>query len=347
MVQQKQILLQIAGYSVTRCVQTVYRGPRLFSPEMEVRPEANNFRRFAWLTLFLNLVVILWGVFLRASLSGDGCGQHWLTCNGEVIPETPQFKTIIEFTHRVSTTVVFLASIVTLIWARRRFQKGDPIRRTATASFLFIIVEALIGAGLVLTGNTAGNWTSTRPIWMMAHLITTFSLLAVLALTIWFASGGKRFKLLGDKKVTLLLIVAVIGIFFVGASGSLAALSSMLFPSGSIAEGIAKDFAATSHILLRLRLSHPIVAVMTSVYLIFLAGWMKAKGSGFAGVKRWSDILSLLLIIQVISGAATLLMLSPIVMQLLHLLLADLVWMAFVIMCAAYLAKDRAEVKLD
>lgn len=308
---------------------------------MEERPKTDNFRRFAWLTLFLNLVVILWGVFLRASLSGDGCGQHWLTCNGEVIPETPQFKTIIEFTHRVSTTVVFLASIVTLVWARRRFAKGDPVRKTATASFLFIIVEALIGAGLVLTGNTAGNWTSTRPIWMMAHLITTFSLLAVLALTIWFASGGKRFKLLGDQKITLLLIVAVTGIFFVGASGSLAALSSMLFPSGSIAEGIAKDFAASSHILLRLRLSHPIVSILTSVYLIFLAGWLKSRRSESADVKKWTGILSIMIIIQVVAGAATLLMLSPIVMQLLHLLLADLVWMAFVIMCAAFLAKDK------
>lgn len=341
MVQQKQILLQNACYSVTRCVQTVYRDPRLFSPEMEVRPDANNFRRFAWLALFLNLVVILWGVFLRASLSGDGCGQHWLTCNGEVIPETPQFKTIIEFTHRVSTTVVFLASVVTLVWALKKFGKGDPIRKTAIASFLFIIVEALIGAGLVLTGNTAGNWTSTRPVWMMAHLITTFSLLAVLALTIWFASGGQRFKLLGDKKVTLLLAIAVIGIFFVGASGSLAALSSMLFPSASIAEGISKDFAASSHILLRLRLSHPIVSIMTSVYLIFLAGWLKANAGESASVKKWSGILSVLIIIQVIAGAATLLMLSPIVMQLLHLLLADLVWMAFIIMCAAFLSKDK------
>lgn len=308
---------------------------------MDKTAKADKFTKYAWFVLIFNLAVILWGVFLRASLSGDGCGQHWLTCNGEVIPETPQFKTVIEFTHRASTGIVFFAVLGLAVWAWRRFGKGSAVTKTAVASFLFIIVEALIGAGLVLTGNTAGNWTSTRPFWMMAHLITTFSLLAVLSLTVWFASGGERFKLRSDPRVFLLLAVAVTGIFFVGASGSLAALSSMLFPSGSIAEGVAKDFAASSHILLRLRLSHPIVAVMTGVYLIFLAGWLRAKAADNAVVKRWSNIVSLLVLVQIAVGAATLLMLSPIVMQLLHLLLADLLWIAFVLLAAAFLSGSR------
>lgn len=305
---------------------------------MDKAAASDNFTKFAWLVLILNLAVILWGVFLRASLSGDGCGQHWLTCNGEVIPETPQFKTVIEFTHRVSTGIVFFVVLAQAAWAWRKFEKGSPVRKTAAASFLLIIAEALIGAGLVLTGNTAGNWTSTRPFWMMAHLITTFSLLAVLSLTAWFAGGGKPFRLRDDPKVFFLLCAAVLGIFFVGASGSLAALSGMLFPSGTIAEGLAKDFAASSHILLRLRLGHPVIAVMTGVYVIFLAGWLRKRAEGQSDVKRWSDILFVLVLVQLASGAATLLMLSPIVMQLLHLLLADLVWIAFVLTTAAFLS---------
>ena len=228
------------------------------------------------------------------------------------------------------------------IWAWRKYEKGSPVRKMAFLSFLFIIVEAAIGAGLVLTGNTATNMTATRPIWMMAHLITTFSLLAVLSLTIWYAGGGKRFTFKNTPSVvTLLFALAVVGIFFVGASGSLAALSSMLFPSGTLAEGMAKDFAASSHFLLRLRVSHPIVAVITGVFLIFLASWLRGRAKESAAVKRWSDRLSILVIIQLIAGAATLLMLSPIVMQLIHLLLADLVWIAFVLMTAAFLGEEQ------
>jgi heme A synthase len=272
-------------------------------------------------------------------MSGDGCGQHWLTCNGEVVPESPVFKTVIEFTHRVSTGIVFLVVLVLAVWAFRKYEKGAPVVKTALVSFLLIIAEAAIGAGLVLTGNTAGNLTASRPFWMMAHLITTFSLLAALSLTVWFASGGRPFRLTADRKVLLFLSIAVLGIFLVGASGSLAALSGMLFPAGTLAEGIEQDFAGTSHLLLRLRLSHPIVAVMTGVYLIFIAGWLRARAMDSEPVKRWSNVLSILVMVQFASGAATLLMLSPIVLQLIHLLHADLVWISFVLLTASFLAE--------
>lgn len=306
--------------------------------------ETNNkldpYAKYAWFVLALNIAVILWGVFLRASLSGDGCGQHWLTCNGEVVPGSPQFKTVIEFTHRVSTGIVFFVVLALAVWTFRKYEKGSPVRKTALVSFLLIIAEAAIGAGLVLTGNTATSITPTRPLWMMAHLITTFSLLAVLSLTAWFASGRPAFSFKAPRRVLILLIIAVIGIFLVGASGSLAALSGMLFPDGTLAEGLAKDFAAGSNFLLRLRLSHPIVAVMTGVYLIFLAGWLRSRAIESAIVKRWSNIFSILVVVQFASGAATLLLLSPVAMQIVHLLLADLVWIAFVLMTAAFLAES-------
>lgn len=308
---------------------------------MNKNTKLESFAKYTWFVLAFNIAVILWGVFLRASMSGDGCGQHWLTCNGEVVPESPVFKTVIEFTHRVSTGIVFFVVLALALWAFRKYEKGAPVRKTALVSFLLILVEMAIGAGLVLTGNTAGNMTASRPFWMMAHLITTFSLLAALTLTAWFASGGRPFRLRTDTKVFVLLSLAVLGIFLVGASGSLAALSHMLFPAGTLAEGIAQDFAGTSHLLLRLRLSHPIVAVMTGVYLIFLAGWLRARAMDSGAVRRWSNILSILVMIQFVSGAATLLMLSPIVMQLVHLLLADLVWISFVLLTAAFLAVDK------
>ena len=134
--------------------------------------------------------------------------------------------------------------------------------------------------------------------------------------------------------------LGVVGLLFVGLSGSLAALSNMLFPSESLSEGIAKDLSAASNIILRLRVSHPILSVLTSVYLIFLAGWLKAKSAGSANVAYWSNVVSLLVIGQVVFGAATLLTLGPIVMQLGHLVLADAVWIAFVLLIASFLDRE-------
>src|SRR5215211_7381607 len=99
----------------------------------------SRFAKFAYFTLAYNVLVILWGVFLRASKSGDGCGQHWLTCQGEVIPSAPELKTIIEFSHRMTTGPAFLFVLILAIWAFRKFEKGHAARRTAMFSFIFII----------------------------------------------------------------------------------------------------------------------------------------------------------------------------------------------------------------
>lgn len=315
---------------------------------MERETKLSGFAKFAWFVLAYNIIVILWGVFLRASKSGDGCGQHWLTCHGEVVPSAPQLKTIIEFSHRITTALDGFIVIGLLVWAILRWKSGKSgqnslILKMAIGSFAFVIVEGLLGAGLVLTGNTAENLTVARPFWMAGHLITTLILLTFLTLTAWFASGGKRFNFNVELRVKLFLLLGIFGFLLVGMSGSIAALSSMIFPSETLTEGITKDFSATSNILLRLRVSHPILSVLTSVYLIFLAGWLRKKAENNALVVRWSNVLSILILFQVGFGALTLLTLAPILMQLGHLFLVDAIWISFVLLTASFLAETEVE----
>lgn len=319
---------------------------------MDTKLKLDRFAKYAWFVLAYNIVVILWGVFLRASLSGDGCGEHWLTCGGEFVPSAPQLKTQIEFFHRITTTVAGIVVIILLVWAIVKWRVNKTannklLLRMSIASLLFIVIEGIIGGLLVLTGNTAANWTPTRPFWMAAHLINTFTLIAILALTAWFASGGKPFSFAkADRKILLFILLGTLGIFIVGMSGSIAALSSMLFPSSSLSEGLAKDFSATSHYILRLRVFHPILSILTGVFLIFLAGYLRKRDEQNQQTQRWSNILSLIVLIQFASGAVTLLMLAPIVLQLIHLFLADAVWIAFVLMTASFLAR-KDELNLE
>jgi cytochrome c oxidase assembly protein subunit 15 len=304
------------------------------------------FAKYAWFALAYNILVIVWGVFLRASKSGDGCGQFWLTCNGELIPSAPQFKTVIEFSHRMTTAVDGIVMLVLLGWAIWLWRSNSTtqtrqILYATIGSMIFVITEAAVGAGLVLTGNTAEAVTDTRPLWAIGHLVNTFILLTFLTLTAWFATRERRLGLMPNAKTVLLIALAVVGLLLVGASGSLAALSNMLFPSQSISEGIAKDFSESSDLILRLRLSHPVLSILTSVYLIFISGWLKALVSDDANTAWWSKVVSVLVMLQVAFGGATLLTLGPIVMQLGHLLLADLVWISFVMLVASYLAGLR------
>lgn len=302
----------------------------------------NAFAKFAWFALAYNLVVILWGVFLRASYSGDGCGQHWLTCGGEPVPTAPELKTIIEFSHRLTTALAGLVVLVLVIWAYIRKSSHRYVVLFSVLSFVFILIEGGIGGGLVLTGNTAANWTPARPYWTAGHLINTFVLIAFLALTAWSASAPRELRNDISSRSTGLAAAGTIALLFVGVTGSMAALTTMLFPAGSLAEGLAMDFDPASHPLLRLRIFHPISAIVAAVGIWFISGRVRANSQN-SDARWWANATSILVLIQVAFGAATLLTLGPIVMQLGHLLLADMVWIAFVLMFANHLNGHQLE----
>ena len=294
------------------------------------------FGKYAWGVLIYNLGVILWGAYVRATGSGAGCGSHWPLCNGVVIPREPQIETIIEFTHRLMSGLSLILVVAMFIWAFRLYEKGHPVRLGSSLSLVFIITEALVGAGLVLFQWVAHDASVGRAISIVVHLINTFILLAALTLTAWWASGGKPVRLRGGGLSLWLLVAGLIGAITIGGSGALAALGDTLFPAESLLSGIRQDFSPTAHFLIRLRLLHPTIAMMVSVYLIILIGVINLRHADGA-VRRFARILSVLIVIQLGAGFINVLLLAPVGMQLIHLLLADLVWIGLILLAAAVL----------
>ena len=90
----------------------------------------NRFSKFAWMVLSYNILVVLWGAYVRATGSGAGCGSHWPLCNGEVIPRAPQVETIIELTHRLTSGIAFLLVVGMLLLAFRKYPKAKPRQNT-------------------------------------------------------------------------------------------------------------------------------------------------------------------------------------------------------------------------
>src|SRR5580658_6230769 len=89
--------------------------------------------RFAWLAVFYNVLVILWGALVRATGSGAGCGNHWPLCNGQFIPVSPTFQTLIEFTHRQMTVGSSGIILALLVWTFLSTTKGHASRAFAVA----------------------------------------------------------------------------------------------------------------------------------------------------------------------------------------------------------------------
>src|ERR1035437_1911752 len=121
-----------------------------------------RFAAYAWAVLGFNVLVVLWGAYVRATGSGAGCGNHWPMCNGEVIPRAPRIATIIEFTHRVTSGIALVAIAGLVFWAFRAYPARHRVRLGAVFSGVFILTEALIGAGLVLFEHVAKNASNAR-----------------------------------------------------------------------------------------------------------------------------------------------------------------------------------------
>lgn len=291
-------------------------------------------RRYAYSVVAINIGVILWGAFVRATGSGAGCGSHWPTCNGEVVPRAESVETMIELTHRLTSGVAFILVFALMIAALRARPKGHPMRAAAVWSFVFMVLEAAIGAGIVLLELVADNQSIARAGWMAAHLVNTFLLLACLTLTAWWSrEDAVGIDLRAHRALSWILGLALIGAMLVGVTGAITALGDTLFPAASLREGLEQDLSPTAHFLIRLRVWHPVSAVLVGIYTV-AAGGLAAMIRPDPLVRRAAIVLAALFAAQIGGGFLNLLLLAPIWMQMVHLLMADTVWMALVVMGA-------------
>ncbi|MBI5494180.1 MAG: COX15/CtaA family protein [Deltaproteobacteria bacterium] len=291
----------------------------------------------AWGVLALNIAVILWGAYVRATGSGAGCGEHWPTCNGQVIPRDPSVKTLIEFTHRITSGVAFLAVVALFAWVRRRVPRGHPARAAAAGTLFFMITEAAVGALLVLFRLVADNESMARAMFMAVHLVNTFLLLACLALTAWWLAGAPP-PSRRSRPANALILAVLGGVMLLGVSGAVAALGDTLYPARSLQEGIAMDLSPTASLLVRLRILHPGLAAVIAIATV-AAAWMLPRRPL---ARRVGVVVTGVTCLQVAGGILNVLLLAPVWMQLIHLLVADAVWIGLVLLGAALWAEEPA-----
>lgn len=300
-----------------------------------------RYERYVWGVLAYTILVILWGAFVRATGSGAGCGNHWPLCNGEVIPRAPVLETIIEISHRLTSGVLLILVLGMTIFSFRLFPKGHIVRVGGVASLVFVIAEALFGAALVLLELVAHNASLSRAVAMSVHLINTLLLVAAMTLTAMWARGVVRPLMRGRGRELAWIVAGVLMMMLLGASGGIAALGDTLFPTTTFSEGLAQDLDATSHLLLRLRVLHPMIAIVTGAIMVFIARKM-VDLRPVAGIVTAQRVLLGAYAAQLGLGFLNMILLAPIPLQLLHLLLADVIWIAFVVLISLALQADPA-----
>lgn len=289
---------------------------------------------FAWIVLGYFIAVILWGGLVRATGSGAGCGDHWPLCNGTVVQHSPQIETVIELTHRVTSGISLILVVGLAVWTWRGTPRKHLARAAAIASVVLTMNEALLGALLVLLGKVAKDQSASRGVYLALHLTNTLLLIGALALTAHFL--GRKTGYLRKNISSTYLGVATVGLIatlFVGVSGSIAALGDTLFPATSLQSAFAQDFSSTAAWLLRLRWLHPALAIIAGAFLIWLL-YRAITYRGYFQNRQLAWLVGGLLLLQYGLGVADVVLLAPTWMQIVHLLGADLLWTALVVLTA-------------
>jgi cytochrome c oxidase assembly protein subunit 15 len=304
------------------------------APVGTVKLPSPALRRFAWAVLAYFIAVILWGALVRATGSGAGCGDHWPLCNGTVIQHSPRVDTMIEFTHRVTSGISFFSAVGLLVWTFAGTMRGHLSRAASVAAVIFTLIEAVLGALLVKLGLTAQSQSPLRAPYLALHLANTLLLLAALALTAHFLSRAEGYTHTTIRIVAPIgVLAAVLVVLIVGVTGSLAALGDTLFPASSIGAALAQDFSATTNWLVRWRWIHPTVAFFASVFLIWLLV-RASRRSVHWNNRGLSALVLILLAAQYLLGVLDVVLLAPVWLQVVHLLGADVLWAALVVLAA-------------
>lgn len=303
---------------------------------MTSQSNENRLRTWAYILLGYTILVILWGAWVRISHSGDGCGDTWPLCQGKLVPEVVAGggKTWVEYSHRFTSGLYGIVVLVLFLWVRQ-LKSSVNIKSANRWIFwvlVFMITEALLGAKLVLFGLVNANQSVWRVLVMSLHQLNSFLLVGF---TVRFLAASFESdyisKFLNQKKISLtsphtffskpLFLVCFL---LIAVTGAWAALSTTLFPSTSLWDGISKDMESGSHFVLKIRVLHPLLGILLGGSLSFGLYRLSAKLNDFLG--RIALVGSGLIALGIVAGFVTLITLSPVPLKLIHLFLAHSLW---------------------
>lgn len=308
--------------------------------ESGLRTDASDSRRrfaaFAWSLLVLNLAAVAWGVFLRAGKFGDGCGTNWPLCPGGPVPLNGSISRFIEGSHRLMTSLIGVMTIGLVFWSRRIYSREDEggraVRGLALAALGMTVVEGLVGAVLVKFALVTTNASPMRALVMAFHVVSTFGLVGAVAACALAAGpdgdleGGVRPRLKQGGAALGMLLTGAIGLVGLGATGAISAFAHQVNP---VEDVLTAALAPGAPWMVRLQPMHPLLSAAVALYLVLMAGLLPNLRPD-PRVALWARRLAIMVGVEMALGLVNILVRAAIPMQMLHLVAADLTWVALV-----------------
>ena len=284
--------------------------------------------------------VTLGGV-VRVTDSGLGC-PDWPLCYGQIIPPF-SVPTMIEYSHRLSASVLslFVAATTVLAWLHLR---DNPVAvRSAIAALVLVIVAAILGGITVLTEL---EWWVVLFHLGIAELLLACLIVAAIAGWNRTRAGEPVFtftSIMPASATQKLVIAAVVGTFILILSGSYmvgygAGTSCATWP---LCRGSFWPDDAMAYLI---HMGHRYIAALVGL-IVLAAAWRVIRTLPDNPPARFAAIgVVLAFAAQIVVGAAVIWTAFGADFRAIHLSAATLVWALLVAMVGLiYLPQRSAE----
>ncbi len=176
-------------------------------------------RVFAWLSLALQLLIVLTGGAVRLTASGLGC-PTWPQCTSGSFVTTPEMGIhgLIEFGNRLLFFVIQIVAIVTLVVVLRARSGRRDLFVLALIPCFSIVFQAVLGGITVLT--------NLNPYVVGLHFLVSVVLVVIAAVFVYRVYYGRRaeavivprwFLLLTHATSAFVAIAVILGIITTGS----------------------------------------------------------------------------------------------------------------------------------
>lgn len=284
------------------------------------------FRIFSVAAIVAAFGQVTLGGVVRVSDSGLGC-PDWPLCHGQLIPPF-EVKTLIEYSHRLSASVLSVLVLGTAIIAWMQFRHRRWVVFPSLLAFALVIVAAALGGATVLT--ELAWW------FVLFHLGVAEALVA--SLIIAAVAGWKSEDwLVGDaydspsiSRLEIFAAASVLGVFALILSGSFmvgygAGSSCATWP-------LCRGSLIPEGTTYAIHMGHRFVVSLVGVLVVVTSVMAWSRRSSIPSIAWPSVILLLLFAVQVMLGAVTVWAGFTAETKAIHLSVATLVWVALIFM---------------
>lgn len=116
-------------------------------------------KTLAVVTVIGAYVMIVLGVLVTTTGSGQGCGNSWPFCRGQIIPGSLTVQGVTEYSHRIMSSADGFLVLLLTIWSWFTYRSDGRIKLYAFLSLLFVLAQGALGAfTVVFEGTLALNW---------------------------------------------------------------------------------------------------------------------------------------------------------------------------------------------